>query len=123
RASLINIPAQCTLQPLGDLVPGAHADRIKVIAPGSGAEFRPQALDDASRQAIHPALSTPYILFVGTIEPRKNLERLVESYRRLVTESAVVEHLVLAGRLGWEYANLLRQIESPDLRGRVHVIG
>ena len=33
------------------------------------------------------------------------------------------EHLVLAGRMGWGYDDLLKQLESPELRNRVHVVG
>jgi glycosyltransferase involved in cell wall biosynthesis len=59
-------------------------------------------------------ISRPYILFVGTLEPRKNLVRLVRAYRRLAATGAP-HALVLAGALGYRAQELLREIalEGP----------
>jgi glycosyltransferase involved in cell wall biosynthesis len=56
----------------------------------------------------------PYVLFVGTIEPRKNLVRLVRAYRR-VAATGVPHSLVLAGPLGWHHESLMRELalEGP----------
>jgi glycosyltransferase involved in cell wall biosynthesis len=51
----------------------------------------------------------PYVLHVGTLEPRKNLVRLVRAYRRLVRAGAP-HALVLAGPMGWHPQALLREI-------------
>lgn len=123
RADRITVPSQFTAQQILDLVPGAHADRVRVVTPGIDEDFRPQPTDIVLRTLARLRLPPLYILFVGTIEPRKNLPRLVESYRRLVIEQAIGEHLVLAGRMGWGYEGLVHQIAAPELRGRVHLIG
>jgi glycosyltransferase involved in cell wall biosynthesis len=52
---------------------------------------------------------TPYVLFVGTLEPRKNLVRLVRAYRR-VAATGLPHALVLAGPLGWNHDALMREI-------------
>jgi glycosyltransferase involved in cell wall biosynthesis len=52
---------------------------------------------------------TPYVLFVGTLEPRKNLVRLVRAYRR-VAATGLPHALVLAGPLGWSHDALMREI-------------
>jgi glycosyltransferase involved in cell wall biosynthesis len=56
----------------------------------------------------------PYVLFVGTIEPRKNLVRLVRAYRR-VAATGLPHALVLAGPLGWQHEALMRELalEGP----------
>jgi glycosyltransferase involved in cell wall biosynthesis len=56
----------------------------------------------------------PYLLFVGTIEPRKNLVRLVRAYRR-VAATGLPHALVLAGPLGWQHEALMRELalEGP----------
>ena len=56
----------------------------------------------------------PYVLFVGTIEPRKNLVRLVRAYRR-VAATGLPHALVLAGALGWQHEPLMRELalEGP----------
>lgn len=61
---------------------------------------------------------TPYVLFVGTLEPRKNLVRLVRAYRR-VAATGVPHTLVLAGAMGWHPDALLREIA---LRGPGEIV-
>ncbi len=51
----------------------------------------------------------PYVLFVGTLEPRKNLVRLVRAYRR-VAAAGLPHALVMAGPMGWRHEALLREI-------------
>lgn len=65
--------------------------------------------------------SFPYFLYVGTLQPRKNLSRLVEAY----AQSGVSHHLVLAGRVGWLADDLLRTIarQPAEIRGRIHIPG
>jgi glycosyltransferase involved in cell wall biosynthesis len=123
RADLVTVPSRFTRQGILDLVSGARPERIKVIAPGVGEEFRPRPAADVGAAVKRLGLPSPYILYVGTIEPRKNLRRLVQSYRRLVAERETAEDLVLAGRLGWDYDELLADIGAPALRGRVHLVG
>jgi glycosyltransferase involved in cell wall biosynthesis len=55
----------------------------------------------------------PYVLFVGTLEPRKNLVRLVRAYRRLAARGSR-HSLVLAGPMGWHPQPLLRAISTMD---------
>jgi glycosyltransferase involved in cell wall biosynthesis len=56
----------------------------------------------------------PYVLFVGTLEARKNLVRLVRAYRRVASRGAP-HALVLAGPIGWGHQQLLRElaVEAP----------
>jgi glycosyltransferase involved in cell wall biosynthesis len=122
-ADLVTVPSQFTRQGIMALVPELRPERLRVIAPGVGEEFRARPAGDVAAAVRRMGLPTPYILYVGTIEPRKNLRRLVESYRRLIADRAIAEHLVLAGRLGWDYDDLLAAIAAPALRGRVHLIG
>jgi glycosyltransferase involved in cell wall biosynthesis len=59
-------------------------------------------------------ISTPYVLCVGTIEPRKNLRRLVQAFQ-LLREGVASDHtLVLAGPLGWDatFTAFLREMDA-----------
>ena len=123
RTDMVMAPSQATRQAILEFLPDLQPDRIHVTVPGIGEEFQP--CDPASVQEVvtRLMLPQPYILYVGTLEPRKNLPALVESYRRLVEAGAIKEHLVLAGKLGWGYEALLKQIHVPALRGKVHLAG
>jgi glycosyltransferase involved in cell wall biosynthesis len=69
------------------------------------------------------ALPRPYALYVGTIQPRKNLLRLAQAYAQLVSTQAVEWDLVLAGGLGWKSEPVVDAIDALGLRGRLHRLG
>ena len=77
------------------------------------------ALEDVRRRY---GLHDPYVLFVGTLEPRKNLERLLEAFSR-ARQAGRREKLVLAGQLGWKYRGLLGRIERSGLASAVRLLG
>jgi glycosyltransferase involved in cell wall biosynthesis len=66
-------------------------------------------------------IQPPYILSVGTLEPRKNLVRLVRAYRRAASRG-VTHSLALVGPMGWRAGELLREV-AGDGPGRVAVTG
>jgi len=123
RTDVVVVPSQATRQAILEFLPDLQPDRIHVTVPGIGEEFR--LCDSASVREVVTRLTLPepYVLYVGTLEPRKNLPALVEAYRRLVEAGAIKEHLVLAGKLGWGYEALLTQVSLPSLRGKVHLAG
>jgi len=122
-AELICVPSHAVRDELLRLVSGVRADRIRVIKHGVSDEFRPQPEEQARTVRDRLGLSSPYVLFVGTIQPRKNLELLLESYRRLVAGDAITEDLVLAGQLGWDSERVISLARTPELRNRVHLLG
>ena len=123
RADLVTVPSRFTQQAILNLVPELPPGRVCTIAPGIGEEFRVCHSQQIREVLDRHRLPDSYILYVGTIEPRKNLERLVEGYRRLIATGTISEHLVFAGRSGWGHNRLLAQLNSSDLRGRVHLTG
>ncbi len=123
RADVVTVPSGATRQDILDLLPALEPSRIHVTVPGIGDEFRPR--DPARVQEVLTRLRIPqpYILYVGTIEPRKNLPALLSSYRRLVAAADIKEALVVVGRLGWGYNEVLWEAQSPGLRDKVHFTG
>jgi glycosyltransferase involved in cell wall biosynthesis len=70
-----------------------------------------------------PLRARPYALYVGTIQPRKNLVRLAQAYAGLVRSHAVEWDLVLAGSPGWLGDEVLRAIDAVGLPDRIHRLG
>ncbi|MDP9361261.1 MAG: glycosyltransferase family 4 protein [Acidobacteriota bacterium] len=68
----------------------------------------------------HPPLSTPnlpprYVLFVSTIEPRKNLDVLLDAYGRLRSRGAYDGALVVVGRVGWRAESTRARLRAPGV--------
>jgi glycosyltransferase involved in cell wall biosynthesis len=105
-----------------DLVERYHVPpgKIAVAYPGINPLLKPvrdPAALAAMRQRYH--LPERYVLHVGTLQPRKNLSRLVSAYARLRDQLPDPPALVLAGGKGWLYDDLFRQVEGLGLVGQV----
>jgi glycosyltransferase involved in cell wall biosynthesis len=69
-------------------------------------------------------LGKPYILHHGTIQPRKNLKRLIEAYRLALSRNRNLDvDLVLVGEFGWQYEEVVAAASSSDRRARVVLTG
>jgi glycosyltransferase involved in cell wall biosynthesis len=99
------------------------ADRITVIPNGVDARFRP--MDDAELAEPLRLLALPsrrYVLCVGSLEPRKNLARLLQAWSRILPELPEDVWLVLTGKRGNERV-FARTAGLDDLPPRVHLTG
>ena len=64
-----------------------------------------------------------YVLFLGTLEARKNVGALLDAYARLIERDGRMPALVLAGRATPDAADWLERLERPPLAGRVRHLG
>jgi glycosyltransferase involved in cell wall biosynthesis len=74
---------------------------------------------------IHAKYHLPeqYILFVGTIEPRKNLPTLIHAFQGLIDKYKAQADLVIVGKQGWLYDDVYQLVEDLGLGDRVHFLG
>jgi len=72
---------------------------------------------------LPPHLQRPYALYIGTIQPRKNLVRLAQAYARLLAEQDAGWDLVLAGGAGWLSTEVISQLDALGLDERIHRLG
>ncbi|MHB9112513.1 MAG: glycosyltransferase family 4 protein [Thermoleophilia bacterium] len=100
----------------------ARPSKVSVIHLGAPDECNPEPQPEDDEAMHHYGIIKPYILFVGTLEPRKNLNVLIRSFDR-VAKSRQDIHLVLAGRRGWMAQAIFDELERRDLLGRVHITG
>lgn len=101
RADAILTPSQATAD---DLLSRTKADPAKVHVIPLAASL-PTAGSDPLPILRRMAIEGPYVLFVGTLEPRKNLVLLLRAYRDAVA-AGIPHSLVLAGAVGWQSAEL-----------------
>ena len=104
---------------------GFPADRIDVAQHGFDAErFHPVDREEARQrlQERYPQVKRPYALFVGRIQPRKNLERLVQAWHA-AKQRGLQQCLLVAGKEGWSSASVFAQVEALGLAGDVHFLG
>jgi glycosyltransferase involved in cell wall biosynthesis len=91
---------------------GVPRERVDVVYHGVDPVFRPLPADEIAAFRRRRGLPERFVLFVGTLEPRKNLVRLVEAFAR-IRDSRV--GLVLAGGKGWLYDDLFARVEALGL--------
>jgi glycosyltransferase involved in cell wall biosynthesis len=107
-----------------DLVHYYHipASKITVIPEAAAPNFCPQPADLIQQVRDRYGLPKRYLLTVGTIEPRKNLSRLIEACTPLLADE-LVDSLVIVGKEGWLYEDLFRQLTAYQFSERVHRLG
>jgi len=112
RADALITPSRDAADDLVELL-GADRSRIHVtpLAPGLRALEEPVDRADAEEELADYGVQPPFILAVGTIEPRKNLVRLVRAYRRLAAEG-LPHSLVLVGPEGWGAEEVRRELAA-----------
>jgi glycosyltransferase involved in cell wall biosynthesis len=107
----------------GDLVRayGVDAAKIQVVYLGRDEAFnrvRDESVLAGARERY--GIAGRYLLYVGTLQPRKNLARVIDAFGRLAADPTTEDiRLVLAGKRGWLYDDLFAQVARLGLEGRV----
>jgi glycosyltransferase involved in cell wall biosynthesis len=85
-------------------------DRITVVYPGLR---RGCTAPRQGSEVLHEyGIDGPYVLYVGTLQPRKNVERLIEAFALAKRKGHIKERLVLAGRIGWLPEGIMRRLQE-----------
>jgi glycosyltransferase involved in cell wall biosynthesis len=123
RADHIIAVSQSTKDDLVRLL-GTPAERITVVHEAANPLYGPMDPVEA-RQHLQGRFPLPehFILFVSTIEPRKNINTLLRAYHRLRTDYRQDVGLVLAGAIGWLSERVFEEVEQLNLRQHVTFLG
>jgi len=115
---------------------GIPSERIFVTQFGVHERFRPigkSAITDSDPQSVTGknerialqmvlkkfGIEEPYICYLGTIEPRKNLINLLQAFYELKNQEKIPHKLVLIGKDGWFYEDIYQKIAELNLVGDV----
>lgn len=103
---------------------GAEEGKVAVIYPAPAPGFRPAGPVEKKRVKDKYSGGKDYLLHVGTLEPRKNLEFLIDVFKEMISmgrDRGV--NLLLAGAKGWKYTPIFEKIADYGLRDRVFWAG
>lgn len=95
---------------------GAPASNVVTAHPGLPEGLKRPSADVVAAMRARHGLDRPYLLFVGTIEPRKNLAFLIDVFDRL---QGFDGDLVLAGMKGWKYEPILARMKASPRARRI----
>jgi glycosyltransferase involved in cell wall biosynthesis len=121
RAQRVIVPSAATRAALVARLP-AVAPRVVTIPLGVEERFFDRPPDESAIRERY-RLPARYLLWVGNIEPKKNVGILLEALRILRTQGADVPKLVLAGPLSWGTNDLMRRFLAHGLHDRVQFLG
>jgi glycosyltransferase involved in cell wall biosynthesis len=116
RADLVTVPSESVKTDIRRIVPAVHAERVRVIPCGIDEAFRLRDAAEVMPVLKRLGIPTPYIFYLGTLEPRKNLPLLIQAFTELAAGGRP-ERLVLGGARSWapnEWLTDMVKGISPD---------
>lgn len=122
KADRIIAVSQCTKNEMIGFYPDSE-EKVRVIYEGVESKFSPKSKQEANETLKKYHIDFPYFLFLGTLEPRKNIIRVLDAFIRLKKERDIDEKLVITGRKGWLYGETLKKIEYSSLSDNIVLSG
>ncbi|TAK27204.1 MAG: glycosyltransferase family 1 protein [Chloroflexota bacterium] len=102
---------------------GVPPEKIDVVHSAADESFHPLSPDAIGRYRQENRLPARFVLFVGTIEPRKNLPTLIQAFALVKKQTGEADlQLVLAGAKGWLYQDALALVGTLGLEDSVRLL-
>ena len=105
---------------------GVKPERVSVIYSGVNSMFRKIPAGDSGLSACREkfALRRPYILYLGTVEPRKNIASLIKAFTLLKRQAEYRDfELIIAGPRGWLFGGVFAEAARSRARDDIHFLG
>ncbi len=98
-------------------------EKISVLYSGVGDHFKPVTSPKEIRRVRkkYKLGDGPYLISVGTVQPRKNYQMLIKAFREVAQNYK--HNLIIVGGLGWMHEPILEEIHLQELEGRVRFLG
>lgn len=97
-------------------------DKLEVIHLGVDTKKAYNAINDKTILDKYD-INSSYIMYAGTLEPRKNVETLIRAYSIAVKKGNIKEKLVLCGKAGWKYKGIYDEIENTGIKDNIIITG
>ncbi|MDO9027942.1 MAG: glycosyltransferase family 1 protein, partial [Candidatus Roizmanbacteria bacterium] len=124
---LVLVDSQSTKNDLAKYYPEIDKKRIHVLYPGIGKKFKPINDKNKTEQVLKKyGIDYPsdFLLYVGAIEPRKNLTLTIKVFHQLVTShQSLVTNFYIVGRAGWKNENIFQKVKDLNLEDKVKFTG
>jgi len=100
-------------------------DKVSVIPCAVDHDIYNQVVDKEEESKIKEKynIGVKYFFYLGTMEPRKNIERLIDAYALLLRGNKEVPYLVISGKNGWNYDNIYKRVMDYGLADQVIFTG
>lgn len=117
KTNIILVPSENTKRDLVNFYQ-IPENKIRVFYPGLSSVFK-------NTVEQHKKLELPanYILFLGSLEPRKNILGIIEGYETAFNSLPLPYNLVIAGAPGWKNKEIFKKIEKSPLKQKINFIG
>jgi glycosyltransferase involved in cell wall biosynthesis len=122
RATRIIAPSEWTKREIVRYL-GTRPEKIRVVYEASREKMEPLPFSACQGVLEKHKIRRPYLLYVGTIEPRKNLLSLIRAYDELLRSSGHRPQLVLCGGRGWLDEGVFKLVEELRLQDQVRFTG
>lgn len=124
---VIIVDSRSTKNDLTKYYPEINKEKIHVLYPGIGEEFKLIIKNEKLKIVLKKyKIDYPdnFLLYVGAIEPRKNLNLAIEVFHQLIKDVLYKDYeFIIAGRAGWKNENIFQKIKDLNLEEKVKFIG
>jgi glycosyltransferase involved in cell wall biosynthesis len=107
-----------------DIIKYLHVPPDRIYVTPLASRYYPNYLSPETREqlklSVNYDFSKPYILFVSTIEPRKNIKTIISAYNSLKQKYKIEHQLVLIGQKGWHHQPIFAAIEASPWKSQIH---
>jgi len=127
NGDMIVTDSECTKNDLLKLYQQINKNKVHVIYPGISENFRPINDKEKTKEVLKKyEINYPsnFLLYVGAIEPRKNLDKSIEVFAQLIKDKKYRNFdFLIAGRAGWRKENVYQKVRDLQLEDKVKFIG
>jgi glycosyltransferase involved in cell wall biosynthesis len=107
-----------------DIIKYLQVDEKKVVVTPLASRYHTDYFSDVRAEELSKQtsydFSAPYLLFVSTIEPRKNIKAIISAFNYLKEKHKIPHNLVMIGRKGWHYEPIFAAIEKSPWKTNIH---